>query len=304
MDDIIFQDRPVEKYLKIMEKEPLFNIKGWESVLPEPPKNSSRKTKREIIELHNLTKNLTQEQKDLVFLVDEEPNDLFKEYLEKHDLEFPEKMFRKIWNEVVDPIVLKLKWTYKRPRPFQLAGHFDTSINVINTSTHQTPAYPSGHAAYAHLAAYNLAHFYPEHKEEFFKIAGNSGFARMLQGVHYRSDNEASKILVDFIWESLEGRFNFERKTMPLKRCSDNNNNGWKWGDQGKCYTGPDGKKKAIKQGIVIEGPKKFREKASMIEESFSEEEVKAAAEAMHQEGYSMMESASLLSYMRQNSKK
>ena len=41
-----------------------------------------------------------------------------------------------------------------------------------------------------------------------------------------------------------------------------------------------------------------------MIEESFSEEEVKAAAEAMHQEGYSMMESASLLSYMRQNSKK
>lgn len=91
---------------------------------------------------------------------------------------------------------------------------------------------------------------------------------------------------------------------MPLKRCSDNNNNGWKWGDQGKCYTGPDGKKKAIKQGIVIEGPKKFREKASMIEESFSEEEVKAAAEAMHQEGYSMMESASLLSYMRQNSKK
>ena len=50
--------------------------------------------------------------------------------------------------------------------------------------------------------------------------------------------------------------------------------------------------------------PKKFREKASMIEESFSEEEVKAAAEAMHQEGYSMIESAILLSYMRQNSKK
>ena len=36
----------------------------------------------------------------------------------------------------------------------------------------------------------------------------------------------------------------------------------------------------------------------------FSEEEVKAAAEAMHQQGYSMMESASLLSYMRQSSKK
>ena len=299
MDDIIFQDRPVEKHLKIMEKGPSFNIKGWESVLPEPPKNSSRKTKREVMELHNLTKNITQKQRDLVFLVDKEPNDLFKPYLNKHNLEFPEEMFRRTWDEVLDPIVLRLKWTYKRPRPFQLAGHFDTSINVINTDTHQTPAYPSGHAAYAYLAAHNLAYLYPDHKDEFFRIASNAGFARMLQGVHYRSDNEAGKTIADFVWESLQGRFNFERKTMPLKRCSDNNNNGWKWGDQGKCYTGPDGKKKAIKQGIVIEGPDKFREKASFLEEPFSEPEIKAAAYAMHAEKYSIIEAASVLSFMR-----
>lgn len=46
---------------------------------------------------------------------------------------------------------------------------------------------------------------------------------------------------------------------MPLKRCGDG---GWKWGDEGKCYTGPDGKKKAIKQGVAIEGPQKFSQKA------------------------------------------
>ena len=45
---------------------------------------------------------------------------------------------------------------------------------------------------------------------------------------------------------------------MPLKRCSENNKSGWKWGDQGKCYTGEDAKKKALKQGVAIEGPKKF----------------------------------------------
>lgn len=45
---------------------------------------------------------------------------------------------------------------------------------------------------------------------------------------------------------------------MPLKRCSDNGKNGWKWGDQGKCYTGKEGKNQAIKQGISIEGPEKF----------------------------------------------
>jgi hypothetical protein len=45
---------------------------------------------------------------------------------------------------------------------------------------------------------------------------------------------------------------------MPLKNCSENGKNGWKWGDEGKCYIGKDGKKQAIKQGIAIEGPEKF----------------------------------------------
>lgn len=45
---------------------------------------------------------------------------------------------------------------------------------------------------------------------------------------------------------------------MPLKNCSENGKNGWKWGDQGKCYIGKDAKKQAIRQGISIEGPEKF----------------------------------------------
>lgn len=39
---------------------------------------------------------------------------------------------------------------------------------------------------------------------------------------------------------------------MPIKECSIDGKNGWKWGDQGKCYTGVDAKDKAHKQGIAI----------------------------------------------------
>jgi len=53
---------------------------------------------------------------------------------------------------------------------------------------------------------------------------------------------------------------------MPLKKCQKNGKSGWKWGDSGKCYTGPGAKKKAIKQGIAIEGPDKFAKKASAEE--------------------------------------
>ena len=39
---------------------------------------------------------------------------------------------------------------------------------------------------------------------------------------------------------------------MPLKRCQANGKSGWKWGNKGKCYTGPGAKKKAIKQGVAM----------------------------------------------------
>ena len=38
---------------------------------------------------------------------------------------------------------------------------------------------------------------------------------------------------------------------MPLQRCGDGGK-GWRFGKSGKCYTGPGGKKKAIKQGLAI----------------------------------------------------
>jgi hypothetical protein len=43
---------------------------------------------------------------------------------------------------------------------------------------------------------------------------------------------------------------------MPLKQCQIGGKSGWKWGDEGKCYTGPDAKRDAIKQGIAVEGDK------------------------------------------------
>jgi hypothetical protein len=47
---------------------------------------------------------------------------------------------------------------------------------------------------------------------------------------------------------------------MPLKYCEDNNQSGYKWGDEGKCYTyspnnegsKKNAKKKALTQGLAI----------------------------------------------------
>jgi len=39
---------------------------------------------------------------------------------------------------------------------------------------------------------------------------------------------------------------------MPVQRCTENGKPGWRWGEHGKCYTGPDAKAKANAQGAKI----------------------------------------------------
>ena len=73
---------------------------------------------------------------------------------------------------------------------------------------------------------------------------------------------------------------------MPLKKCTIDNKAGYKWGDAGKCYTGPEGKKKAIKQGVAVEGPEKFSQKALEQNIFLSTDDIKAVADSMYEQGY------------------
>lgn len=63
---------------------------------------------------------------------------------------------------------------------------------------------------------------------------------------------------------------------MPLQKCNSDGKSGWRWGSKGKCYTGPGAKKKAIRQGVAIEGPDKFKSKATdkEIAEALQDQEI------------------------------
>ena len=73
---------------------------------------------------------------------------------------------------------------------------------------------------------------------------------------------------------------------MPLKTCTVDGKSGYQYGDQGKCYTGPGAKKKAIRQGVAIDGPKKFSEKAQEHETPFSQRDIETVVADMHKQGY------------------
>ena len=186
-----------------------------QSIVPPPPKNSSLTTKREIEEIAKATKNRTRKELDLIYLVDNEPLDLFRNSLQKRGMKFPKDLFEEHYN-VLEQYVYALKFYHNRARPEQLAPYFNLDIHVLYTETHHTPAYPSGHTMYSELAAHILSDLYPELREEFFQLSNYCGLARILQGVHYPSDNKASRIAVEKLYSLMKGKQDEKSKNFPL----------------------------------------------------------------------------------------
>ena len=154
-------------------------------------------------QVQRLTKNVSKDDYDLIMNVDDDPENLFRPYAKKMGLEYPQELIDKAIQHI-DVVVLKLKYKFRRARPYQIAPHLGYFISVLTTGTHQTPAYPSGHQAQGAMAAEVLSSLYPEHKTQWYKFAGLVGKARVMQGVHYPSDNEASMILARVLWENIK----------------------------------------------------------------------------------------------------
>ena len=183
-----------------------------EKILPPPPKNSSITTNKELKEVARFTKSRSVSEIDLVRVVDRDPIELFEDYTMKHKLKFPQDKFAEYLN-IVERYMYALKYYHNRARPEQLAPYYNLDINVLYTVTHHTPAYPSGHAMYSELAAHILTDEYPQRKNDFFNLSKYCGFARILQGVHYESDNEASRIAVAKLYPLIRSKYEPARTT-------------------------------------------------------------------------------------------
>lgn len=85
------------------------------------------------------------------------------------------------------------KYTINRPRPNQ----YNKSLEVLYSTTADTPAYPAGHALQAYYLAKILGKKYPYIKSQLDNIAYQCDIVRVKAGLHYPSDGQFSKVLVD-----------------------------------------------------------------------------------------------------------
>uniref|UniRef100_A0A6C0CMY3 Phosphatidic acid phosphatase type 2/haloperoxidase domain-containing protein n=1 Tax=viral metagenome TaxID=1070528 RepID=A0A6C0CMY3_9ZZZZ len=89
-----------------------------------------------------------------------------------------------------------LKYIINRPRPYQL----NKNINVLASKTGNTPAFPAGHALQAYYLAKHLSTLFPDKREELYETAIKCDICRIKAGIHYKSDGEFSKKIVEYIF--------------------------------------------------------------------------------------------------------
>lgn len=202
LDDIGYFKNPIEY------ESDLNTIKGvdWKKLLNNPSKNSSSKTISELKQVSKLTQNRSNAELNLIHVVDQDPLELYYQFLLERDLKFPTDVFHRNYN-ILEHYTYVLKYYFNRARPAQIAPHHDIEIKVLETDTHHTPSYPSGHAMYSELAAHTLSDLYPHYTKDFFRLSEYCGLARILQGVHYPSDNAASKLACKSLYIAMKKGF-------------------------------------------------------------------------------------------------
>ncbi|SNS24234.1 acid phosphatase (class A) [Granulicella rosea] len=82
-----------------------------------------------------------------------------------------------------------LKTVFARPRPYQS----DKTLHPVCKLTEAPNSYPSGHTLSGYLLGFTLAEMMPEKKQEILDRADDYAHNRLVCGVHYPSDLEASR---------------------------------------------------------------------------------------------------------------
>lgn len=177
------------------------SIDYW-SMINDPPDNDSKIARNDLTQVLSLANNRTKKEIELVFLVDKDPLLLFYPYLTANKLNFQYKKFINLYTFLF-AMDRDLKAFYNRARPYQIADFYGVRLDTIFTKSHHSASYPSGHTAYASLAACVLSDDHPDHSDYFWSLVNKTGEARVLQGVHFPSDNEASISFVKKVYKPL-----------------------------------------------------------------------------------------------------
>lgn len=80
-----------------------------------------------------------------------------------------------------------IKYKLLRPRPYHLEARLQPLMKM------NSPSFTSGHTLWAFIQAFTWSEVVPEKQKEFIALAEEIRRSREIMGIHYPSDNEASR---------------------------------------------------------------------------------------------------------------
>jgi acid phosphatase (class A) len=187
------------------------------ALLPDPPAVGSAVQKAELTELHRIEDTRTPAQVAAA-RADEAEEDMFA--------------FKNVFGAGFTPEALPvtaalgdhvkneqsvagaaLKLVFKRPRPYQT----DATLHPVCALTEVPNSYPSGHGLTGYLEALTLAEIVPEKRVEILARADDYAHNRLVCGVHYPSDEEASRKVAYVVFGYMLATPRFQRDLAAAK---------------------------------------------------------------------------------------
>jgi acid phosphatase (class A) len=93
-----------------------------------------------------------------------------------------------------------IKYKLLRPRPY----HLEPALSPLTRIN--SPSFASGHTLWAFVQAFTWTQIIPEEQNEFIKLAEEIRRSREIMGIHFPSDNEASRQvaykMMQFYWKN------------------------------------------------------------------------------------------------------
>lgn len=202
MLDSITWGNPFQKHLPYLEE----NKSSLEKHIPQLikftfPKNSSKATREELNQLVDYIEDLKKDEQaqKRYKAYDISLTNVFAQVIIQQNLgEKGADLVDKLLDDTL-PLLIKLKFYFQRPRPYQLAEHYKLKLFPFESKSDESPSYPSGHALQSKLICYVLGNHFPEKFDYFERLAKDIEYSRLYMGIHYQSDIDYSLYISEVI---------------------------------------------------------------------------------------------------------
>jgi hypothetical protein len=202
MLDSITWGNPSQRHLPYLEE----NKSPLEKLIPQLvkftfPKNSSKSTREELNQLVDYIEDLKKDAEALkrYRMYDTSLTRVFAQIIMEQDLgELGADLIDKLLDDTL-PLIIKLKFYFQRPRPYQLGEAYKIKLFPFDSKSHNSPSYPSGHALQSKLICYVLGNHFPDRFDYFERIAKDIEYSRLYMGLHYQSDIDYALYISEII---------------------------------------------------------------------------------------------------------